>query len=202
MQQASFVILVAIAASGLAQPDVQKKAKVGKRPSVNVTYYLSAIEDAKDRDALRAALEKVKSVSKAVVSSQGEHVTVQFDSHVVSYHQIAQAIIDAGTASGKKYAPRLKLQVPDYAKNDNAAKVDAIFNAKRLNQLVRIEATDKAKGEFILHFLPLQIDPADGAPQGFNGGHLNHPIHDAPPAGLGLLLRYVTESNAEGEPKK
>ncbi len=201
MQQALFVVSL-LAAFGLAQPDVQKKAKVGKRPPVNVTYYLSTAEDAKDRGALRTALEKVKSVTKAVVNARGEHVTVQFDSHVVSYHQIAQAIVDAGTASGKKFAPRLKLQVPDYAKNGNAAKVDAIFNAKRLNQRVRIEVIDKAKGEFVLQFLPLQIDPADSSPQGFNGGHLNHPIHDAPPAGLGLLLRYVTESNAEEELKK
>ena len=53
-------------------------------------------------------------------------------------------------------------------------------------QRVRIEPLDKSKGEFIVHFLPLELEPGESGPQGFNGGHLNHPIHDpVPRAGLG-----------------
>jgi hypothetical protein len=145
---------------------------------------------------------QVKSVKSVLIGGRGDHLTVQFDSHVVSYHQVAQAIADAGTRAGKAYAPRLKIRVPEYAQADNKARVDALFAGKRLNQRVRIEPTDRAKGEFIVHFLPLQIDPADPAPQGFNGGHLNHPIHDAPPRGLGLQFSYVTESAGEKDPAK
>ncbi len=199
MKAIFFVSVCMLLATGLAQSGDEKK-KAGKRPPVIVTYYLSGIDDAKERDALRAALEKVKSVSKVVVAAQGEYVAVAFDSHVVSYHQVAQAIVEA--VPGKKYAPRLKLHVPDYAKNDNAPRVDAIFNAKRLNQRVRIEVADKAKGEFVLHFLPLQLDATPSEPQGFNGGHLNHPIHDPPPRGLGLEFHYVTEIKGEVNPKK
>jgi hypothetical protein len=140
---------------------------------------------------------QVKSVKAVLLGTQGEYVTVQFDSHVVSYHQVAQAITDAGAQAGKQYAPWLKIRVPEYARADNSARVDALFAGKRLNQRVRIEPIDKARGEFSVHFLPLQLDPADPAPQGFNGGHLNHPIHDPPPRGLGLQFIYVTESTNE-----
>ena len=164
---------------------------MGKRPPVTVTYHIAKIADAKEHDAVRMALLQVKSVKSAAVGVAGDFVTVQFDSHVVSYHQVAQAIEDVGDKAGKKYAPCLHIRVPDYAKADNAAKVDAIFAGKRLNQRMRIKPIDKAKGEFVLHFLPLKLDPSDPAPQGFNGGHLNHPIHDAPPRGLGLQFIYV-----------
>jgi copper chaperone CopZ len=200
MQRALLVVFLGVTAVGLA-PSAQEK-KVGKRPPVTLTYYLPGIAAANERAALRTALEKVKSMKTVVVAPGGEWVTVQFDSHVVSYHEVAQAITDAGAALGKQYAPRLKLQVPEYARNDNASKVDAIFAKKRLNQRVRIESVDKSKGAFVLHFLPLQRDPEETGPQGFNGGHLNHPIHDAPPQGLGLVLIYVTEGKGQKNPEK
>src|SRR5262245_29568699 len=129
--------LAGLLTAGAAPP--QEKKKIGKRPPVNITYHVSALGDAPEREALRAALLKVKTVSGVVLGAGGAWV---FDSHVVSYHQVAQAIADAGTAAGKKYSPRLKLHVPEYAQKDNAAKVDAIFAGKRLNQRVRIEPVD------------------------------------------------------------
>jgi hypothetical protein len=50
---------------------------------------------------------------------------------------------------------------------------------------------DKTKGVFFVYLLPLQLDPAATGPQGFNGGHLNHPLHDPPPRGLGLTCIYA-----------
>ena len=58
---------------------------------------------------------------------------------------------------------------------------------------MRIEPLDKSKGEFVVHFLPLELHAAATGPQGFNGGHINHPIHDAPPRGLGLLCIYAAD---------
>ena len=196
---AAALLMIGLAQAGqekTAQEGGEKKKKMGTRPPVSVTYHVAAGIDAKDRDSLGAALMNVKSVKSALIDAQGDSVTVQFDSHVVSYHQVAQAIVDAGAQAGRKYAPSLKVRVPDYAKADNAGKVDAIFAGKRLNQRVRLEPIDKAKGEFVLRFLPLELDPSNPAPQGFNGGHLNHPIHDAPPRGLGLQFIYVGESES------
>ena len=139
-----------------------------------------------DADAIRASVQKLASVQK-IVFDQGT-VRVRFDSHVVSYHQVAQAI-------GGKYDPALKVIVPEYAQPGNAAKVDAVFAGKRLNQRVRVEPLDKTKGEFLVHFLPLTLDAAESGPQGFNGGHLHHPVSDPPPRGLGLRLDYESADN-------
>ncbi len=158
-------------------------------------YQLTQAEGAADADAIRASVQKLASVGK-IVFSPGS-VQVRFDSHVVSYHQMAQAIAAAGTARGKSFDPRLKILVPDYAQGGNAAKVDAVFAGKRLNQRVRIEPLDKARGEFLIHFLPLKIDPAESGPQGFNGGHLHHPISDPPPRGLGLTCDYESSDSVK-----
>ena len=153
-----------------------------------LTFHLTHADDAADAEAIRASVQKLASVSKVTFVSGA--VQVRFDSHVVSYHQIAQAIADAGMARGRAFDPSLKMSIPEYAQGGNAAKVDAVLAGKRLNQRVRIAPLDKTRGEFLIHFLPLVIDPADSSPQGFNGGHLHHPIHDAPPRGLGLNCDY------------
>ena len=117
---------------------------------------------------------------------------VRFDSHVVSYHEAAQAIADAGKSLAKDYAPRLVFCVADYAKPGNAAKVDAVFAGKRLNSRVHVSTLDPVKGVFVVRFLPLTADPRAASPQGFNGGHLHHPISDPPPRGLGLVSEYAS----------
>jgi len=165
-------------------------------------FHLTALTDPKDADAINAAVTRLPGVRKVSVDPAQGYALVRFDSHVVSYHQVAQAIADAGAASGKQFDPRLKIQVPDYAKGENAGKVDAIFAGKRLNQRVHVEPLDKAKGEFLVHFLPLKIDSAARGPQGFNGGHLHHPINDPPPRGLGLEMSYETPKSGAATSEK
>src|ERR1700722_12361745 len=86
-----------------AKDGPEKKKKMGTRPPVSVTYHLALSIDAKEGDSLRSALMKVKSVKSAVIGAQGDWATVQFDSHIISYHQVAQAVADAGARAGKKY---------------------------------------------------------------------------------------------------
>jgi copper chaperone CopZ len=182
------VALAIVILAGLTGADPAPKAK---RPHpIPLAYYLSGANAAADETAIHAELKKVKSVSSITFNAKAGYVRVVFDSHVVSYHQVAQAIADAGGKTGKKYDPRLTLRIPEYPVGENAAKVDALLAGKRLNQRVRIEAVDKRKGEFLVHFRPLEVDPSETGPQGFNGGHLNHPIHDPPPRGLGLTCIY------------
>src|SRR4051794_27494091 len=54
-----------------------------------------------DADALGAALTKVASVRKVEVNPAKGYAQVRFDSHVVSYHQVAQAIAETGKSLGK-----------------------------------------------------------------------------------------------------
>jgi len=84
------------------------------------------------------------------------YTRIRFDSHVVSYHQVAQAVAEAGKSAGKNYDPYLVFIVSEYARSNNAADVDAIFAGNRLNTRVPVAPLDKAKGEFSVHFLPLK----------------------------------------------
>jgi hypothetical protein len=192
---------VAVSAGVLIPAGVGRAADAAKdddayRPHTpSLTYHLTQADDAADTDAIRTSVQKLASVCK-IAFAPGS-VQVRFDSHVVSYHQVAQAIAEAGAARGKLFDPRLKILVPDYAQGNNPAKVDAVFAGKRLNQRVHIESLDKAKGEFLVHFLPLKLDPAVSGPQGFNGGHLHHPISDPPPRGLGLTCDYESSDTVK-----
>ncbi len=172
------------AASGTRNPHI-----------VHLIFYLSNADSPRDAEVLTSSLHKIKSADQVTVDTQHGYLLVQFDSHAVSYHQVAQAIADAGHEAGRIYDPRLKIQVPEYAAGTNTAHVNGIFAAKRLNQHVHIEPVDKTKGVFLVHFLPLVIDPAVVGPQGFNGGHLNHPISDPPPRGLGLKFIYAARDD-------
>jgi hypothetical protein len=154
-------------------------------------FYLSGADAKKDADAIRIFVGKLKSATTQDVNATRSYARIRFDSHIVSYHQVAQAIIDAGKSLGKTYDPYLVFSVPAYSLADNAAKVDAIFAGKRLNSRVHIKSIDKTKGLFSIHFLPLEADADQTAPQGFNGGHLHHPISDPPPHGLGLPSTYA-----------
>ncbi len=158
---------------------------------VTVTFYVTGVKTSGDIDAITASLKKVPSFTKieGLTPSSG-FANISFDSHVSSYHQIAQAIADASSGD-KHYAATIKVQVPDYAQGENAAKVDAVF--KKLVDRIKVETTDKEKGLFVVHFLPLKVDPEKKGPQGFNGGQIGHPIHDEAPKGLGLKFSILKE---------
>ena len=138
-------------------------------------------------------MQRLKSATTVEVNTNRSYTRIRFDSHVVSYHQVAQAVAEAGKSIGKNYDPYLVFIVSEYARSNNAAGVDAIFAGKRLNTRVHVSPLDKSHGEFSVHFLPLKVDPTVNAPQGFNGGHLHHPISDPPPHGLGLISDYAAD---------
>jgi copper chaperone CopZ len=156
------------------------------------TFFIANVANEKDVAAINDSLKKVKSFTKVEgLTPTSGYAKVSFDSHADSYHQIAQAIADAPSTSGKQFEVTMKIRIPDYAKGDNAAKVDAVFAKQKAD--VTVETVDKEKGEFVLHYLPLKVDETKHAPQGFNGGKFGHPIHDAPPKGLGLTFAIVQE---------
>jgi len=156
-------------------------------------FYLSGASSQQDAAAIRAAVQKLKSASTVSVNTNRSYARIRFDSHVVSYHQVAQALGDAGVTLGKTYDPWLIFTVTEYNQTNHAARVDAIFAGKRLNQRVRVKLLDKTKGEFSIHFLPLKMAPQQNGLPGFNGGHLHHPISDPPPRGLGLVSNYAAD---------
>ena len=188
--KSSLLALVTITALALTASAAEKKA-VTPHPTTQ-TFYISNVESDTCVANITDSIKKVKSVTKVDgLTPRSGYAIVSFDSHADSFQQIAQAIADATPAKGKKYAATMKLRVPAYAKDDNAAKVDAIFAKSKA--FVKVEATNKEKGEFLLSFLPLTVDATKTGPQGWNAGRFGHPIHDAPPKGLGLAFSIVRE---------
>ncbi len=193
----SFVITALVFTASAAE----KKA-VTPHPTTQ-TFYIANVECAACVANITASIKKVKSVTKVDgLTPKSGYAIVSFDSHADSFHQIAQAIADATPVHGKKYTATMKLRVPDYAKGDNAAKIDAIF--AKSSAFVKVEPTNKEKGEFLLSFLPLTIDAKKTGPQGWNAGRFGHPIHDQPPKGLGLAFSIAREGMTAGKaaPKK
>jgi copper chaperone CopZ len=192
----SLLSLSIIAALAFTASAAEKKA-VTPHPTTQ-TFYIANVECDTCVANITESIKKVKSVTKVEkLTPTSGYANVSFDSHADSFQQIAQAIADATPAKGKKYAATMKLRVPDYAKGDNAAKVDAIF--AKSAAFVKVEATDKEKGEFLMSFLPLTVDPKKTGPQGWNGGRFGHPIHDPPPKGLGLTFSIVREGAPAGK---
>ena len=155
-------------------------------------FYLTGVKNQEDAEAIRTAVKKLPSAETVEVNTNHSYTRIRFDSHVVSYHQIAQAITDAGTSLGKSYDPWLVFSVTNYDVSTNALNVDRIFAGKRLNTRVTVKPIDKSCGLFQIHFRPLILDPHQTAPQGFNGGHIHHPVSDPPPRGLGLPSDYAS----------
>ena len=120
---------------------------------------------------------------------------MSFDQRDISFHEVAQAISDAGHSLGKWYDPRVVMSIPDFARADVRPKVQAILEDEKLKPLVRVDPIDEAKGLFFIHFLPLTVDPARTIWQGFNGGAFTHPIHMAPP--IGLSARVPSSPSAD-----
>ncbi len=185
------LLSLTIALIAAASLEAAEKKPVEPHPTTQ-TYYISNVTSDQEVTRISEALQKVKSFAniKDLTPKTG-YGNISFDSHVNSFHEIAQAIADAGPQNAKKHEVTMKLRVPDYAKGDNAAKVDEVFAKQKAD--VTVECVDKTKGEFVLHFLPLKVDATKQGPQGFNGGKFGHPIHDPAPNGLGLVFSIVRE---------
>jgi copper chaperone CopZ len=192
--KSSLVALFALAALAVSAPVAETKAP--EPHPTTVTFYIANVECGECLESITGSLKKVRSFTGLTgLTPDSGYANVSFDSHANSYHEIANAIATAAPAHGKAYVPTIKLKIPAYATGDNAANVDKVFAKQSAN--VKVEAADRAKGEFVVNFLPLKLDSAKTAPQGFNGGAFGHPIHDAPPKGLGLDFAIVREGAAK-----
>jgi hypothetical protein len=193
---AVLVLPLAIAVAGGALA-AEKKAKGkqadGPHPNpVTRTFYIAGISSQRDVEKINAEVARLPSVTavQGLTPTSG-YVRVAFDTHAIFMHLIAQAIMDQGA-----FTVTQKFEVPGYA--EHAEKLDALFAKLRADRQVKIEPIDKAKGQFLLTFLPIKPDPSDPRKVGFNPGHLGHPIHDAPPKGLGLTIKNLEAPGLAG----
>lgn len=185
LRQCLPLLLASVAMPALAaEPAKPAKAALKPHPVVK-TFYVSGVKTTADADKIMDAVKKLPSVTdvKELTPKSG-YIRVAFDTHVIASHLIAQAILDNG---GRDI--HITFTVPEYGQN--AERLDALFSKIEKQRSVKIEPLDKAKGEFKLIYLPITPDPNDPRKVGFNYGHLGHPVHDAPPKGLGLTFRQT-----------
>jgi copper chaperone CopZ len=170
----------------------KKKAPGPSAPSPSTrTFFIDGVKAESDVKAIVAAASRVKSVNAVVdLTAASGFANISFDHHAVTHQQIAQAIMDAGA-----YQVSFQFIVPDYAKNGNAPKIDAVF--ARVAKRVRIEPLDRAKGHFAIRFLPFTPEPGQPQGMGFNFGHIAHPIVDPAPKGMGLRIQQVAEGSLQ-----
>jgi len=173
-----------VASTALAQAPAKKPGPNEPSPQTR-TFFIEGVKSTADVQAITDAVMKVKSVTKVdSLTPASGHANISFDHHAVTHQQIAQAIADAGS-----FKASFRFVVPDYAAN--AEKIDAIF--AKVKDQVEITATNKDKGEFELHFLPLKADKPGPHGVGFNLGRIGHPIMDPPPKGLGLKMQSISK---------
>jgi len=193
----SLVTLLSLGALALNSTAAEKKAFVPH--PVTATFYISSVECGNCVDSITESVKKVKSVTGVKMEAADGYANISFDTHVSSYHQIAQAVAGATPVHANPYAATLKIKVADYAKGDHAAKIDAVFAKSK--EFVTVTPGDKAKGEFTIAFLPLTVDAQKEGPQGWNAGRFGHPIGDPAPKGLGLKMQLVKEGQPAAAPK-
>ena len=156
-----------------------------KAGPVATTFYINEVKCSSCASSIDESLRKLPTVTKVDDLSESSGLAViTFDPKVVSHHQVAQAIFAAAPVHGEPYVATLKFAVAEYAKGDNAAKVDAVF-AKHKSQ-VRVEVKNRARGEFLLHFEPLAGTAGKKGPQGWALDAFREAITEPAPKGLGL----------------
>lgn len=184
-------VAVAVVTLPLRAAVAAKKAAPGPgepAPSTR-TFFIEGVRSDADVKAVVAAASQVKSVNAVVdLTPASGFANISFDHHAVTHQQIAQAIADAGA-----FKVSFKCNVPDYAKDGNAPKIDAVF--ARFARWVSIEPIEREKGLFVIRFLPFKPEPGKPQGMGFNFGHIAHPIADPAPKGMGLRIQPVAEGS-------
>ncbi len=186
------VTAAACLAAGNAPVDPATIPQSEKPPHpVRLLFYLTGLHGENEIAAIKQSVGMLKTVTSVKVNAGRGYALVAFDQRDLSFHEVAQAISDAGMAAGKWYDPRVVMHIPDFARPGITPKVRAILEDEKLKSLIRVDPIDEAKGVFFIHFLPLKVDPARTTWQGFNGGALTHPLHMDPPIGLSLAFKYA-----------
>lgn len=163
-----------------------------KPQTTTLTFFVSGTECPSCAYMVGTSINAVKGVSDVDVHQGTEsQVFVTFDPQAATVHQIAQAVADSIGLHGKPYEATLKLRIPDYTKDGNAARVDALF--ARHKQWIDVITEDRPAGQFILRFHPLKADARKPGPQGWDIAALTRALSAPAPAGLGLSFQFLKD---------
>lgn len=157
-------------------------------PSLTLTFYVAGMECAACTDFVNQSVFQVKGVKEVQPWELGV-LNISFDPKAASAQQVAQAVTEATFLHGRPYEATLRFRIPDYAREGNAPRVDAVFAAQK--DWMKVETVNRDKGEFALHFLPLKADATKVGAQGWNPERLTRELQ-----GLGLAFSLVNEGQS------
>jgi copper chaperone CopZ len=170
----------------LAAPGSNSGAEDKPKPT-ELIFDVTGLECGACVFTVHQAIKDTKGVSDVeVLQTTDGYAKVAYDPDVVSEHQIAQAVREAFALHGSPYLLKLRVRVPAYTQADHAAKVDAVFASWQ--KWVDVKPTDKAKGEFLIQFKPLEKGAKANGPHGWTLAHLTSSLKASPPQGLGLEI--------------
>ena len=114
--QAILRVTVALLGVGLVASSMaaEKKAKGALAPHpISKTFYVTGVNSAQQVAAINDAVAKLPSVTavKELTPTSG-YVRVDFDTHKIASHLVAQTIMDQGP-----FTVTLKFEIPEYANN-------------------------------------------------------------------------------------
>lgn len=135
------------------------------------TFFVSGLECAACTESVRQSIFGLDGIQKVLMKEGLEgYANVTFAPEIVSAQQIAQAVYDAPPLHGTPYEASLRLKIPDYAKPDQAAKVNTLIAAQKT--AITAEPDWEAKDQLIIRFLPLE-NPAPAPPRIARGWNPN-----------------------------
>jgi copper chaperone CopZ len=156
-----------------------------KPKSAQVVFDVAGLECPACVYSVYQSIKEAKGVSDVdVIQTTDGYAKVTYDPQIISEQQVAQALREAYPLHGTPYLIGLRLRVPDFAKPGFAAKVDAVFTA--WTKWLEVKPLDPAKGEFRIHFKPLESDGKTVGPKGWNLAQLTKALTGPAPEGLGL----------------
>lgn len=154
---------------------------------VKTSFVIAGLECGACLYVVQDALTRAPGVSEVEMVQTGENFArVTFDPRKITEHQLAQAVREAPPLHGKPYLASLKLRIPGYPEQQNAAKLQALFS--HWKDWVTLAVTDAAKGELVIEFLPLEEDQLVPKPLGWNLRLLADAIQAPAPDGPGLQV--------------
>lgn len=132
------------------------------------TFFVSGLECAACTESVRQSIYGLDGIQKVFMKEGLEgYAHITFAPEIVSAQQIAQAVYDAPPLHGTPYEASLRLKIPDYAKPDQAVKVNALITAQK--SAITAEPDWEAKDQLIIRFLPLETPATSSRSRGAQG---------------------------------
>ncbi len=156
--------------------------------TVTATFYISDVKCAACVSFLNDSVQAVPGVITVDgLTETSGYARISFNPEKANHQGIAQAVAETIQIHGEPFKAVLKLRIPDYPREGNTAKVDALIAKQK--DFVTFECRNREKGLFAIHFKPVTSPQPAGAASVWKPEQFLKAVRE-----LGLEGRLVEES--------